>query len=60
MDDIVFKNIPFEDRINTKLTLSDYDWWIMCLKRSFEQNQGRLKVEIKYYGSKESEMNVKG
>ena len=26
MDDIVFKNIPFEDRINTKLTLSDYDW----------------------------------
>lgn len=25
MDDIVFKNIPFEDRINTKLTLSDYD-----------------------------------
>ena len=23
------------------------------------KNQGRLKVEIKYYGSKESEMNVK-
>ena len=60
MDDIVFKNIPFEDRINTKLTLSDYDWMNYVFETEFRtKNQGRLKVEIKYYGSKESEMNVK-
>ena len=47
MDDIVFKNIPFEDRINTKLTLSDYDWMNYVFETEFRtKNQGRLKLRL--------------
>ena len=25
-EDLIFENIPFQDRINTELELKDYDW----------------------------------
>lgn len=48
MDDIVFKNIPFEDRINTKLTLSD--WAMVSINIYWRKNFTSLprNIQIKH------------
>lgn len=59
MEDLIFENIPFQDRINTELELKDYDWMNYKLSTSFViKNQGELHVRFEYFGATFSQMDV--
>ena len=59
MEDLIFENIPFQDRINTELELKDYDWMNYTLTTSFiTQSQGQLNVRFEYFGATFSQMDV--
>ena len=58
-EDLIFENKCFEDRINTKLELSDYSWMTYTLRTGFRtRNQGILKVCFEYIVIKDSFMEV--
>lgn len=51
-EDLIFGNEIEDDRINTYITLDDYDWMCYKLSTSFKtEEMGVLEVEFEYFGT---------
>lgn len=58
-EDLIFSEEPENDRINTFLTLDDYDWMSYSLKTKFRTKEdGIIKVDFNYFGATRSLMEV--
>lgn len=58
-EDLIFGNEIEDDRINTYITLDDYDWMCYKLSTSFKtEEMGVLEVEFEYFGTITSYMSV--
>lgn len=58
-EDLIFSNELCDDRTNTYLNLSDYDWMKYVLSTRFNTEAfGILNVEFEYFGLTSSTMSV--
>lgn len=58
-DELIFSDMIEDDRVNTCLTLNDYDWMTYNLNTRFKTEAlGRLHVLFEYFGSGVSRMYV--
>jgi len=57
--ELIFSDEIGDDRVNTCLTLDDYDWMSYKLTTAFRTEKlGRLAVEFEYFGLTTSSMKV--
>ena len=58
-EDLIFSYELGDDRTNTHLVLSDYDWMNYTLSTKFVTNElGAIRVEFEYFGATFSTMSV--
>ena len=58
-EDLIFSEELEDDRVNTFLSLDDYDWMNYELRTKFKtKEQGVLQVLFRYFGMNESLMEV--